>query len=409
MKRYLKKYLTIVLTMIMAFSLTACGGSKKADKSDKVGVEVTTGKEEAAQDPVEVDEGTFKIGGIADLSSEKGQAMMNGAQIAADEINQSGSLGKRKLELNFVDGKGDAEESEKAYNQLKDWGAQILIGGTTEEEAGTMIGLSTIDNMFLMIPSAASEDVSLKGNVFKIEMGGIDQGAALAQYIQQKGIAGTVGIIYNTDDQYSANVYGKFSDTAELIGLEVRSAMPYTKDDRDYSVQIQTAKDAGVEMVFLPVDGKEAMAIMKQANEMDFHPLFFGSEETSNILTAKNFDAGICEGMMLITSYMPNSEKYTDTAVAVFTELYKQKYGEEPDVYAAEGYDAVYALQFAIQGGRAVSSMDVSTMSETLINAMPVISLNGLTGSQMTWSASGEVTKNIKVVRIEGGTFTVVE
>ena len=85
----------------------------------------------------------IKLGGIGPLTGGAavyGIAVANGAKIAVDEIN---ALGGIQFELNFQDDEHDAEKSVNAYNVLKDWGMQILVGTVTTDpciavEAETM-------------------------------------------------------------------------------------------------------------------------------------------------------------------------------------------------------------------------------------------------------------------------------
>lgn len=409
MKKMTKTIATCSLAVLMACSLAACGNSKKDDS--KSGVDVAG--EQSTGDVVSQDTGVFKIGGIADLSGadkERGEAVRNGAQLAVDKINASGELGNRTMELNFQDNQGLTESLDDSYQALKDWGSMVLIGGGTELDGHMAIEASKKDGMFTVVPSQSSEDITFVDNVYKLEMSGSEQGRLLASYMAERGVSQKLAIIYNADDEASANVYQSFSDyNAEIGTPEVFSAMPYFNDTTDYSEQIQLAIAGDVDMVFLPVDGQEAMDIIRQANEMDFHPTFFGSQETSNIVLADNFDASLCEGMRLITSYLPNSETYTDTMVEEFAKAYEEKYGKAPDIYAAEGYDSVYALKNVIATSLSLSSMSITELCQNLVNSMPMITMNGLTGSEMTWSADGTITKSLTVVKIENGSFVRIE
>ena len=76
----------------------------------------------------------FKIGGTGPLTGGAaiyGNAAKNGAQIAVDEINASGSA--VKFELHYEDDTHDAEKAVNAYNALKDWGMQISLGSVTSK------------------------------------------------------------------------------------------------------------------------------------------------------------------------------------------------------------------------------------------------------------------------------------
>lgn len=61
--------------------------------------------------------------------------MKNGAEIAIAEIN---ALGGQQYEMKFEDDENDAEKAINAYNSLKDWGMQILMGTVTSNPASPL-------------------------------------------------------------------------------------------------------------------------------------------------------------------------------------------------------------------------------------------------------------------------------
>lgn len=80
--------------------------------------------------------GTFKLGGIGPLTGDAaiyGNAAMNGAQIAVDEINALG--GAIQFEFEKQDDEDDPEKSLNAYNTLMDHGMQVLVGTVTTQPA----------------------------------------------------------------------------------------------------------------------------------------------------------------------------------------------------------------------------------------------------------------------------------
>ena len=78
--------------------------------------------------------GVFKIGGIGPVTGGAavyGVAVQHGAELAVKEINEAGGINGAQIEFNFQDDEHDAEKSVNAYNTLKDWGMQVLMGTVT--------------------------------------------------------------------------------------------------------------------------------------------------------------------------------------------------------------------------------------------------------------------------------------
>lgn len=426
MKHLSKKFLSLLLTMVMAFSVTACGGQKEdtqkkgvqveqpagtqGNSSDAQGSQAAEGEAAASAEQIEKDTGSFKIGVLANLSKkgkEAGEEMKNGAELAAEEINAAGGIGGRQIELNIQDCKKTEAAAEKAYESLKSWGAQMMVGGMDEEETQTFADLTSGDNMFLMLPASNFFDGTYYSNVYQLELSGANQGSMMADYIEKKRLANRVAVIYNSEDVYSLNTYQEFSNAAEYKNFEICSAMPYESGAGSSKAALEAAKASGAELLVLPVDGNEAVKLLKQAAKMDYHPVCFGSTQTADLLEAENLDVSLCEGMLLFTSYLPNSSNYTNTAVADFEAAYEAKYGQKPDVHAAEGYDSIYALKLAAERSSLLSTMDAATICSQLTSNISEVEMNGLTGTQMKWASDGSVEKNYTVVQIENGAIVV--
>jgi branched-chain amino acid transport system substrate-binding protein len=261
--------------------------------------------------------------------------------------------------------------------------------------------------MFELTPSASSVDVIANGNVFQVCFTDPNQGIASADYIGSKGIASKVAVIYDSSDVYSSGIYEKFTQEAANQNFEIVAAEAFTADSKsDFSVQIQKAKDAGAELVFLPIYYSEATLILTQAASLGYEPIFFGCDGLDGILGVENFDTTLAEDVMLLTPFAADA---TDAATVKFVTAYKEKYGETPNQFAADAYDAIYIIKKAIEESGVTPDMSVSDMGDALKGVMPKITVDGLTGEGMTWEATGEVNKAPRAVVIQNSTYVSVE
>ena len=94
-----------------------------------------------------------------------------------------------------------------------------------------------------------------------------------------------------------------------------------------------------------------------------------------------------------------------DDATKAFVEKYVAEYGDTPNQFAADAYDAIYIIKAAIEKAGATPDMSVSDLGAAMIAVMPEISVDGLTGEGMTWQATGEVSKAPKAVVITDGAY----
>ena len=350
---------------------------------------------------------TFKIGGIGPITGGAavyGQAVMNASQMAADEINAAGGINGYQIEFNFQDDEHDAEKSVNAYNTLKDWGMQMLLGTVTSTPCTAVEGEAANDNMFLLTPSGSAVESISGDNAVRVCFSDPNQGTASAQYIGENGLAEKVAVIYNSSDVYSSGIYNTFATEAANQPFEIVSAEAFTEDSKtDFSVQLQKAKDAGADMVFLPIYYTEASLILTQAASMDYAPTFFGCDGLDGILAVEGFDASLAEGVMLLTPFAADAE---DEQTQAFVSSYKEKFGDTPIQFAADAYDGMYIIKTAAEKAGLTPDMDASAICDAMKTAMTEITYDGLTGSGMTWSADGEPDKAPKAVVIKDGAYT---
>jgi branched-chain amino acid transport system substrate-binding protein len=387
-------------SMVVA-SLAGCGSSGSTDSADTQAAETQAAEEGASASS----DGVFKIGGIGPTTGGAavyGTAVKNAMELATDEINAAGGINGYQVEITYEDDEHDAEKSVNAYNSLKDWGMQILMGTVTSTPCTAVVEKSHEDNMFQLTPSGSAVDCIKYDNAFRVCFSDPNQGIASAQYIGENGLATKVAVIYDSSDVYSSGIYEKFAGEAANQDFEIVSAEAFTADNKtDFSVQLQKAKDNGAELVFLPIYYTEASLILKQASTMGYDPQFFGCDGLDGILDVENFDTSLAEGVMLLTPFAADAE---DELTQNFVSAYKEAYGETPNQFAADSYDAMYTLKAAIEQANVTPDMSISDICDSLKGAMTEITVEGLTGT-ITWDSEGEPSKEPKAVVIENGAY----
>ena len=294
---------------------------------------------------------------------------------------------------------------------------QISLGNVTSTPMAAVAPMYSEDHIFALTPSASSlasiysdtQNMSGSyGTVFQMCFTDPNQGTASAQYIKAHSDLGTkIAIIYKNDDNYSSGVRDKFVATAATEGLEV--VYEGTFDDSnatDFTVQLNQAQSSGADLVFLPIYYDPASLILTQANAMNYTPTFFGVDGMDGILSLEGFDTSLAEGVYLLT---PFSADATDDKTVNFVTKYQEKYGETPNQFAADAYDCVYAVYQACTNGNVTADMSASEIADILVDQFTSMTFNGITGTDVTWAATGEVSKSPKAVVITDGVYVGVE
>ena len=347
-------------------------------------------------------EDTIKIGLIGPQTGGAavyGMAVARAAQIAVDEINAQGGV---QIALDVQDDEHDAEKSINAYNAVLDNGAQMILGTVTTTPCIAVSAQAFEERVFMLTPSASSPAViEGKDNMYQVCFTDPAQGAASAEYIFQNKLGEKIGVIYNNGDVYSTGIYQTFETKAAELGLEIVKVSTFTDDTTDFSVQVTDMKNAGADVVFLPIYYTPASLILTESSKQEFAPVFFGVDGMDGILTVEGFDTSLAEGVMLLTPFSADAE---DEKTKAFVAKYQELYGEVPNQFAADAYDGIYALYAAAVAGGITADTSVEDACEILIAQFQTLTVDGLTGT-MTWSATGEVTKTPTAVVIKDGVY----
>lgn len=368
--------------MLALGSFAGCGSSKKADSD------------------------VFRIGSIGPLTGDAasyGEAVKKGAELAVKEVNKDGGINGKKVEFKMEDDEADAEKAVNAYNTLKDWGMQMLAGTTTSASCIAVQAVAKEDNMFLLAPSATAVEAIEGDNAFRVCFSDPAQGTKSAQYMAEHKLAKKVAVIYDSSDPYSSGIYKNFKEEAKKQNIEIASAEAFTKDSKtDFSVQLSKAKDSGADLLFLPIYYQAASLILKQADDMGYKPTIFGCDGLDGLLNVENFDTSLAEGAMLLTPFAADAQ---DEKTEDFVTAYKKAYDNQtPIQFAADAYDAVFAIKLASEDSKITPDMSVSDICDKLKTSMTKIKLEGTTGT-ITWDKNGEPDKEPKAVVIENGAY----
>ena len=378
----MKKVIATAMVGFMAMGMLAgCGGGAKNDAATAI-----------------------KVGGTGPLTGGAaiyGLAVQRGAEIAVEEVN---ALGGVQFEFKMEDDAHDAEKAVNAYNALKDWGMQISLGSVTSTPGTATAAENDNDRIFALTPSASATTVTEgHDNVFQMCFADPNQGSASAQYIADQNLGSKIAVIYKNDDVYSSGIYDTFAAKAKDLGLSIVSTTTFTTDSQnDFTVQLQDAKNAGADLLFLPMYYDAASLILSQANDMGYAPKFFGVDGMDGILTMEGFNAELAEGVMLLTPFSADAE---DERTKAFVAKYQELHGEVPNQFAADAYDCIYALYQACENAGATPDMSAEELNDLMIKEFTSMTFDGLTGTGATWSSEGQVNKAPKGMVIQNGVY----
>lgn len=383
----MKKFLCMMMAVLMVLAMAACGGEPANNGGNDT-----------------PDATTVKIGGIGPLTgayANYGLSEKNGAELAVKEINEAGGIAGKQIELSYQDSQGESESAVNAYGKLMDWGMEVSLGCVLSGENASVVAAARDDDVLLLTPSG-SADKCIDGNdkAFRVCFYNSYQGAAAAQYIKDNNMVDTVGILYQSDNDYSVGLYNAFVAKCGELGITIAETQTFTSStNTDFSTQVNALVASGVKLVFIPIYAEEASTFLTQARgKFAGDVYFFGADGLDGILGKVEQDPTIANNVLMLTPFAADNPSEN---VQSFVKKYQEAYGATPDQFAADAYDAVYAIKAAIEKAG-------STSGDALASALTSLTVEGVTGT-MTWGSDGNTSKNASAILYYDGVGTLFD
>lgn len=383
----MKKFLCMMMAVLMVLAMAACGGEPANNGGNDT-----------------PDATTVKIGGIGPLTgayANYGLSEKNGAELAVKEINEAGGIAGKQIELSYQDSQGESESAVNAYGKLMDWGMEVSLGCVLSGENASVVAAARDDDVLLITPSG-SADKCIDGNdkAFRVCFYDSYQGAAAAQYIKDNNMVDTVGILYQSDNDYSVGLYNAFVAKCGELGITIAETQTFTSStNTDFSTQVSALVSSGVKLVFIPLYAEEASTFLTQAHgKFADDVYFFGADGLDGILGKVKQDTSLANNVLMLTPFAADNPAEN---VQSFVKKYQEAYGATPDQFAADAYDAIYAIKAAVEKAG-------STSGAALASALTSLTVEGVTGV-MTWTADGNTNKPASAILYYDGVGTLFD
>lgn len=383
----MKKFLCMMMAVLMVLAMAACGGEPANNGGNDT-----------------PDATTVKIGGIGPMTgpyANYGLSEKNGAELAVKEINEAGGIAGKQIELSYQDSQGESESAVNAYGKLMDWGMEVSLGCVLSGENASVVAAARDDDVLLITPSG-SADKCIDGNdkAFRVCFYDSYQGAAAAQYIKDNNMVDTVGILYQSDNDYSVGLYNAFVAKCGELGITIAETQTFTSStNTDFSTQVSALVSSGVKLVFIPLYAEEASTFLTQAHgKFADDVYFFGADGLDGILGKVEQDTSLANNVLMLTPFAADNPAEN---VQSFVKKYQEAYGATPDQFAADAYDAIYVIKAAVEKAG-------STSGAALASALTSLTVDGVTGV-MTWTADGNTNKPASAILYYDGVGTLFD
>ncbi|WP_242831011.1 ABC transporter substrate-binding protein [Desulfosporosinus meridiei] len=340
-----------------------------------------------------------KIGVISYLTgggAAYGQAIKEGLDLAAGEINAQGKL---KVELIYEDSRGEKTEAINAANKLINKDNVVgIIGPTLSGEMFAAGPIADQAGVPIMGTSTTAEGIPALGNfVFRNalpEFLAVPQAVekAISTYNLKK-----VAVMYSNNNDWAVSGYKTIESTLKKNGVEIVATETFADKDTDYSAQLTKIAALKPDAVMVSSLYQEASLVLKKAREIGITVPFVGTNGFNSPELIKIAGAA-ADGAIVASPWFPGKQ---DDKVQKFIADYKAKYNNKiPDQFAAQSYDALYMFASALE--KAGSTTDRQKLRDSIAN---IKDFQGVTG-KFAFDEKREPVMNATVLIIKDGQFT---
>jgi branched-chain amino acid transport system substrate-binding protein len=343
----------------------------------------------------------IRVGVAGSFSDPIGLPMKLAAELAAEEINATGGINGRRLELVTRDDYADPDSAVFVANDLYQSGVSAVVGhlfsGMTLAAAPVYNGGS--DPVVAISPSSSSPEVTTAGDfTFRICPSDLAHGAVLAHWVRDQLHLRRGAVLY-LNDQYGRGIRQTFVREFSRLGGELASIDPYLGDRPDVTPYLERMVRERPEFLVVAGNKGEAEAILRQARARGLSIPVLGGDGLEGIQEA----GALAEGVYLSSAYFPSIPTQANRRfVAAFQRKYPQ--AGEPNQPAAATYDAIYLLRDVI----ARVGTDRATIRRALAGVGSATTpFEGVTGT-VAFDTAGDVPEqNVYVGLVHGGAVQV--
>src|SRR6185295_11987545 len=325
--------------------------------------------------------GAIKVGYYGDLSgrtSSFGQSTKNGAQMAADEINQAGGIDGRKIEIVVEDDQGEPNKAATVVTKLINQDKVVaLIGEVASSNSLAAAPKAQEAKVPMISPSSTNQAVTQVGDYIS-RVCFIDpfQGEVMAKFAANNLKAKRAAILFDSNSDYSKGLVQFFKAAFAKLGGEIVTEKAYAQRDRDFTGQLTAIRDLNPDVIYVPGYYQEVGVIAKQTKQLGIKAPMLGGDGWDS---PQLWDLG---GEALNGSFISNHYSVDDPSPVIqdFVGRFKAKNnGTAPDALAALAYDAMMVLADSIKragGTECVALRNAIAQTANFKGITGVISLN---------------------------------
>jgi branched-chain amino acid transport system substrate-binding protein len=345
----------------------------------------------------------IKVGEFASLTGKEaafGQSSHMGTALAIDDLNASGGVLGKQLQLITEDDQSQAgQPSTDVRKLISDDGVVAVLGEVASSRSLEAAPVCQQNQIPMISPSSTNPKVTQVGDyIFRVCFIDPFQGTVMANFGTKTLKLKTAAVLTDVTSDYSEGLAKFFKDSFTASGGKIVAEQNYSGGDKDFSAQLTAIKAANPDGIFVPGYYTEVGLIVLQARQLGINvPLFGGDGWDGKPLVSIGGQA--LEGTYFSDHFSPLD---TNELVQSFVKRFQAKFNSTPDAMAALGYDSAMIMADAMKRAGTTDGPKVRDALAATKN------FPGVTGN-ITIDADRNASKPAVIIEIKNGEYQYLQ
>ena len=338
-----KRAISLVLCMAVMLSLlVGCGQTNSNEGANNTPGNATNNSQNSGETP---DGGSAEPIKIAIITTSltgslatNGEYIMNGVNMALEEVNSAGGINGAELTVEFLDDQVQAAEAINATRKaVSEMNVPVILG---PDNSGNVLACMSLaaEAGIPQIASGTNVSITSQGidTIFRMRASDATAADCLAELVKKDGYT-KIAFMYTNED-YGKGFMESTQACLEELGIEVVASETCNIGDTDFTAQITSIRNASPEAVLVLGKEIETAKFIRQARETGLSLPMYGGSPLGADYVVELATPEALEGTKIVTHFLPANP---DEAVTAFVNTYQEKYGNEPTTLSAAYYDAI--------------------------------------------------------------------
>jgi branched-chain amino acid transport system substrate-binding protein len=329
---------------------------------------------------------------------DEGLRALNGLQLAKAEINESGGILGKKLNVLVLNDKGDEDHVLRQYNILKKKGVAAIIGSSYSGVTEVLAKESAKDGIPLISPTASDPDIT-KGhnNVFRAIFIDDYQAEVMAKFARRSLKAKTAVVLQNATSNSFKQAAEIFAENFKDYGGQVTAIKSYVSEN-EYRDLLKEYRSKPPDIIYCPENYVPAAKLVNTIFELGMDSTYvLGSDAWDGILSYVSES----EARKRVYYTTPFSFDDSDPKVEKFVRNYFSTFAQMPLAGSACAYTSMYILAEAIKKSG-------NTKHDNIVLAMKENEFHTIIG-YVKFDKDNNPHTNVYVIQIRDGIYSVYE